>query len=127
MKYIYIYTTTSYSLKNWYKVGETVVNPKQRVKSQDNASNPEPLLFVDAWLVPKHLTDKKVHNQLKKLGFNCIRREWFELSDSPKEDVKQAILKITPNIKQFEENTPTFLSTIPIKNYTEMWWFQKSE
>lgn len=126
MKYIYIYTTSSYVSKNWYKVGETIVDPEQRVKSQDNASNPEPLIFVHAWLVPNHLTDKKVHIQLEKLNFNRIRREWFELSDTPKEDVKQAILQITPLVEEFQENTQTFLSTIPIKNYTEMWWFQRS-
>jgi cell division protein YceG involved in septum cleavage len=124
MKYIYVYTSPAYLHKNWYKIGETITNPEKRVKSQDNSSNPEPLIFVHAWMVPSNTTDKKVHKRLEQDGFTKIRKEWFELSDDPKEDVKQAILKITTLIQDIEQNNQTFLSTIQVPNYTEMWWFQ---
>jgi hypothetical protein len=124
MKYIYIYTTPLYQIKNWYKIGETIVKPEERVRSQDNASNPEKLILIDSWKVPKRITDKKVHRELEQLGFNRIRREWFELSNTPKEDVFSALSKLTGEVELTLENTQTFLSSIPILNYTKMWWFQ---
>ena len=126
MKYIYLYTTASYALKNWYKIGETVIDPKQRVQSQDNASNPEPLIFIISWKVPSYITDKKVHKKLLELGFSRIRREWFELSELPKDDIFSALLDLTNFVQTNEPDSPSFYSTIPIKNYTEMWWFKNN-
>ena len=125
MKHIYVYTTPSYRLKNWYKIGETINNPKERIRSQDNASNPEPLIFVQAWEVPNHVTDYKTHKKLEKLGFLKIRKEWFELSEKPEDDVVAALKEITP-IVQIVNNVPKFLLTIDVLNYTEMWWFKQN-
>ena len=61
MKHIYVYTTPLYKSRNWYKVGETIQEPNYRVRSQDNASNPEQLIFVYSWKVPNYVTDFKVH------------------------------------------------------------------
>lgn len=125
MKHIYVYTTPSYRLQNWYKIGETIQDPKVRVGSQDNASNPEPLIFVSAWEVPQNVTDFKVHKKLETLGFTKIRKEWFELSENPTNDVISAISQITP-IKSLNplDNTPLFLLSFSVPNYTEMWWFK---
>ena len=126
MKHIYVYTTASYQSKNWYKIGETINNPQNRIQSQDNASNPEPLIFVSSWEVPNYVTDKKVHKKLENFGFLKIRREWFELSKKPKEDVISAISEITPIVCISEvDNTPAFLSNIKVLNYTDLWWFKK--
>ena len=101
MKYIYLYTTTTYQLKNWYKIGETISNPLKRLQSQDNASNPEPLLLVAYWEVNSHISDKQVHRVLLNLGFEKLRgnREWFELSTLPQQDVESALLELDKKSK----------------------------
>ena len=121
MKYIYLYTTPTYKLKNWYKIGETVISPQERIRQQDNASNPEELLLVSFWSVSQNLSDKQVHSQLESLDFNKLRgnREWFELSDTPIEDVETAISNIdTSSIK----HPITTEFNIPVLHYTEIWW-----
>jgi hypothetical protein len=125
MKHIYVYTTPLYETRNWYKIGETTQDPKERIRSQDNASNPEQLIFVYSWEVPQYVTDFKVHKKLERLGFDRIRREWFELSEKPVNDVISALQEIMPiQSINIQDNTPIFLSNIPVLNYTEMWWFK---
>lgn len=121
MKYIYLYTTQTYKTKNWYKIGETITSPIERIKQQDNASNPEPLVLIAHWQVDKRVTDKKVHRELENLGFEKLRgnREWFELSDLPEQDVHSAILKISPLIET-KFVTPEFQFNVPFVN--DIWW-----
>ena len=72
------------------------------------------MIFVFSWEVPFNVTDFKVHKKLEQLGFDRIRKEWFELSDKPIQDVASALSKIIP-IKKI---------SIVVPNYTEMWWFK---
>ena len=121
MKYIYLYTTQTYKAKNWYKIGETFASPSERIKKQDNASNPEPLLLIAYWQVDERITDKKVHRELEILGFEKLRgnREWFELSDLPEQDVQSAILILDP-LTDFKFAVPKFEVVVPF--YTDIWW-----
>jgi hypothetical protein len=125
MKYIYLYTTDTYRLKNWYKIGESTSNPNNRVKSQDNASNPEPLLVLSFWQVDDNTTDKAVHKELEKLGFTKLRgnREWFELSKTPIEDVAEALITICNKPVQGElSEKPNIIIDIP--HYVDLWWYK---
>jgi len=122
MKYIYLYSTPTYIKNAWFKVGETVQDPAQRIQQQDNASNPEKLVLLKAWKVNDNITDKRVHRELTELGFEKVRksREWFVLSDTPDVDIEDALLRIC----SFEvQENPLFDFYIP--NYDEMWWFSK--
>jgi len=123
MKYIYLYTTTTYQLKNWYKIGETISNPLKRIQSQDNASNPEPLLLVAYWEVNSHISDKQVHRVLLNLGFEKLRgnREWFELSTLPQQDVESALLELDKKSKPLLVAVDTSIN-IPVQNYYDIWW-----
>ena len=123
MKYIYLYTTATYESKNWYKIGETVSDPIKRIQQQDNASNPEPLKLIASWQTETWVTDKKVHNELCKLGFDKIRgnREWFELSDNPKEDIEFILSEI--KARPTETTIPDSLPSIPIQDVKELWWY----
>ena len=127
MKYIYLYTTATYQLKNWYKIGETISDPLKRIQSQDNASNPEPLLVIAYWKVQNNVSDKKVHKVLIDLGFEKLRgkREWFELSNLPQEDIESALLELDKKSK------PTLITVdgeinIPVQNYYDIWWGSNS-
>ena len=120
MKQIYLYTTETYRAKNWYKIGQTTGNSLKRIQHQDNASNPEPLIIISNWFVPDQITDKKVHKVLIDFGFEKLRgnREWFELSDTPIEDVESAILTLDSTCKPI---VPIFDIDVPY--YSELWWF----
>jgi len=126
MKIIYLYTTKTYKTKNWYKIGETTTDPIRRIQQQDNASNPEELELIASWQTAKWVTDKQVHAELSKLGFNKIRgnREWFELSEIPENDVEAALIEIKANPKERENfcvNVPAI--NFPIPDVTELWWY----
>ena len=123
MKYIYLYTTETYRLKHWYKIGESTTNPNDRVKNQDNASNPEPLVVLSFWQVDDNTTDKAVHKELEKLGFNRVRasREWFELSETAIQDVADALITICNKPIQGKLHYKSFkIKNIP--HYTDLWW-----
>ena len=125
MKYIYLYSTPTYIENSWFKVGETTQDPTQRIHQQDNASNPEKLVFLKAWKVDVNVTDKQVHKELIRLGFEKVRksREWFVLSSTPITDIEDALMRICPSkIEEYHEK-PMFDFFIP--NYNEMWWFSK--
>jgi hypothetical protein len=128
MKYIYLYTTETYITKNWYKIGETTLEPSKRVQQQDKTSNPEPLILLACWEVTDNINDKDIHLELNNLGFFKLRnnREWFELSKNPKKDI-QDILNSMDFIENFVEKTPQIEDIIPIKieNYKDLWWFKK--
>lgn len=129
MKYIYLYTTESYRTKNWYKIGQSTENPHFRIQKQDNASNPEPLIFLKAWSVKDDVTDKRIHSQLERDGFLRIRkgREWFELSELPHYDVVEAINAFSEILEDFSlENLieKQYVVQLEVPNYTEMWWYK---
>ena len=125
MKYIYLYTTETYRLKNWYKIGESIVEPAVRIQQQDNASNPEPLITLRYWEVNNNLTDKKVHKRLEDCGFSRVRngREWFELSDSPVDDIESCFITEDKFIsKPLIEEKPCIINNIP--HYADLWWYK---
>jgi hypothetical protein len=129
MKYIYLYTTATYQLKNWYKIGETTTDPIKRIQSQDNASNPEPLTLIAYWQVRDKISDKQVHLELETIGFEKLRgnREWFELSDAPQQDIECALSLLN---KKFEclpvKESIVDSEQFTIKNYDEIWWGNNS-
>ena len=129
MKYIYLYTTATYQLKNWYKIGETISDPIKRIQSQDNASNPEPLKLIAYWQVRDKISDKQVHLELETMGFEKLRgnREWFELSNVPEQDIECALSLLN---KKFEY-LPVAKSIVnskqfTVKNHNEIWWGNNS-
>lgn len=101
MNTIYIYTTETYrDFRGWRKVGQTQQESAEiRVAQQDGTSNPEPLLIEETFVVPSHITDHKIHDQLEEMGRLRVRidkdREWFECSV---EDVKTAINALTVGV-----------------------------
>lgn len=123
MKYIYLYSTETFASKNWYKIGESIKDPANRIKSQDNASNPEPLLFIHSWKVSDDVNDKKVHKELEKLGYEKVRknREWFVLDSSPIDTLTFALSNLTNVFEDVPEKT--VFDTYKIPHITELWWF----
>ena len=122
MKYIYLYSTPTYIKNTWFKIGETIQDPAQRIQQQDNASNPEKLVLLKAWIVDDNITDKQVHKELVNLGFEKVRenREWFVLSDTPTVDIESALLRICHfKVQEYQ------LFDFYIPNYDEMWWFSE--
>ena len=86
MNTIYAYTTDTYrEFRGWLKVGQTHQESAEiRVQQQDGTSNPEPLEIERTWSVPDHISDKTIHEELKRMGCLEVRldksREWFECS-----------------------------------------------
>jgi hypothetical protein len=123
MQYIYLYTTETYRTKNWYKLGQSINHPRKRVLQQDNASNPEPLCIIAFWKVDNGITDKKIHKRLEHNGFQKLRdnREWFELSESPEQDIEYVLEELDANSKigTFIDNS---IVDIPVLNYQDIWW-----
>jgi hypothetical protein len=125
--HIYLYTTPTYQSKNWYKIGQSIRSPKTRIQQQDNASNPEPLIEVCSWNVPKNVSDRRVHAELTSLGFPKIRtsREWFELSETPIDDVEY-VLTTLGNFEKYTKQEPQktiFMAPEPL-DYTQIWWYK---
>lgn len=91
---IYVYSTETYSkFRGWRKVGQTQQESAEiRVAQQDGTSNPEPLVIEKTFIVPAHISDHKLHEQLVNMGKLRVRmdkdREWFECTV---EDVETAI------------------------------------
>ena len=128
MKHIYLYTTATYKAKNWYKIGESINKPEKRIKEQDNASNPEPLMLICSWQVPSNINDKKVHKELDALGFLKLRsgREWYELSERPSEDISEILKLLTKDSPVVVKEPVAQIPELVIPQYTEMWWFNPS-
>jgi len=103
MQTIYVYTTETYrDFRGWRKVGQTQQESAEiRVAQQDGTSNPEPLLIEETFMVPAHITDHAIHEQLEQMGKLRVRmdkdREWFECSV---EDVQTAINILTIGISR---------------------------
>ena len=103
MQTIYVYTTETYrDFRGWRKVGQTQQESAEiRVAQQDGTSNPEPLLIEKTFMVPAHITDHAIHEQLEQMGKLRVRmdkdREWFECSV---EDVQTAINILTIGISR---------------------------
>lgn len=78
---IYVYTTETYRVKNWWKIGETTRDADIRIKEQDVTSTPEQLVKEFEVQVPSNVTDIDVHKALIKKGFLKTRTdkhtEWF--------------------------------------------------
>jgi superfamily II DNA or RNA helicase len=101
---VYVYTTDTFRVKNWYKIGETNQDTAEtRVSQQDGTSNPEKLDIVYK-LDISGLTDMKsydlehkIHNYYDRLGKRVRnRREWFEI-DGGLDEIKKVIEQILDN------------------------------
>jgi hypothetical protein len=108
MNTIYTYSTDTYLLKNWVKVGQTMQElTRIRIDQQDGTSSPEPLRLLKEWSVPNKVTDKAIHKQLKSMGCKEVRldkkREWFECTV---EDVDVAINSILYGVARPNSFTP---------------------
>ena len=76
LRKIYIYSTPTYLLKGWVKIGETLLQTVlERVKQQDNSSNPEELIIL--CVIESVYSDKEIHKFLEKKGIKHQRKEWY--------------------------------------------------
>lgn len=76
---IYVYSTFTHQQQNLYKIGETVAqSPAERVRQQDNSSNPEELRMLLSFPSPD-FSDRDLHAALEQKGFKRQRKEWFLL------------------------------------------------
>lgn len=132
MKYIYIYTTESFRAKDWYKIGESKNTPIKRIRAQDTAVSPEPLIVLHSWVVDNTISDRSIHSVLEDGGFNRLRkgREWFELSIDPIEDIHiairtlgQVIVESTGEIT-YTEGAKQSLIEHSIPTVDQLWWAQ---
>ena len=89
-RFIYVYSTATYLEKGWAKIGQTDRNPEKRIKEQDGTSNPEELELLWSTPIPSTLSDRDIHDELRRLGFSLVRdrREWFQCTV---DDVRKAI------------------------------------
>lgn len=125
MKIIYIYTTETYQKNNWFKIGQTTADPLKRIQEQDNSSNPEKLKLLKSWKTEDWVTDKRIHEELEKLGFVKLRnnREWFELSEKPEEDIEAVLNDIKATaIPILRLAGGEIIPTPEIPSYSELWW-----
>lgn len=83
-KWLYAFTTEDLLERNvpWVKVGETKKSPEGRVAEWDGG--PSPNIMFWKCEVPDKVSDKTVHEALKRRGVKRLRnnREWFELPDA---------------------------------------------
>lgn len=80
---IYSYSTETYSLKGWFKVGETSRLTGQRIKEQDGTSNPEPLIQVS-------LLDEEYNTNLKSLDKSLFWEVESVLSD---DEIRETLIQ----------------------------------
>ena len=111
LRTIYVYTTNTYGLKTWVKVGETSRDADKRISEQDGTSMPEPLIRVknsngNVLEFKTHLTDEEIRKELFKLGYYEVRqdkrREWVGGFNNPFEngdEIELAINKIISKSK----------------------------
>jgi hypothetical protein len=130
MKYIYIYTTESFGDKDWYKIGESIDTPHERIEAPDTASSPELLLVLHSWIVDTTVSDRSRHAVLEDGGFDRLRwgRRWFELGSNPIEDINIApralgkiIIESTGEIT-YTEGTKESLVEYSIPYVNELGW-----
>ena len=105
---IYVYSTPTYILKNWYKIGSTIRNFDERIFEQDVTAVPEPLKTLLTFSVrgynitPKELEDK-LHKYFDDRGKRLRLdrdREWFY--DITIDDIKIAIMTILVDPEAFK-------------------------
>jgi hypothetical protein len=109
MKYIYAYTKPVYLYNsdsfyfNLVKIGETVLDPLDRISQQDDTSDPEPPVPIGIWEVDDSLRDGMVHSFLEERGYKKFRqdtnREWFIIPGS----LEEKVLFIESVISEMEE------------------------
>lgn len=94
---IYVYSTPAFQAQNWYKIGETVAQTAtERVKQQDNSSNPEELQILLSFPSPSY-SDRDLHAALQQKGFLRQRKEWFVLPNGL-DDVKETFNELASGI-----------------------------
>jgi len=116
MYVIYIYYNTNVEDNTW-KLGMTwvpagttyvkaLLAAQKRIRQQDNASNPVPLLLKKIWIVPDYITDFKIRKELYIIGAKKTRTdknitEWIVCTI---DDISTAINKLwhgVPRVNSF--------------------------
>jgi type II restriction enzyme len=86
-KKLYIWTTPTFEIKGWYKIGEST-RVLSRGKELDGTSSPEKGDILYSWDSQGH-TDKEFHKFIESKGIDKTRldknREWFIIPGGPKE------------------------------------------
>jgi hypothetical protein len=121
LRKIYIYSTPTYLLKGWVKIGETLLQTVlERVKQQDNSSNPEELIIL--CVIESVYSDKEIHKFLEKKGIKHQRKEWyvFDKGETFVDYTNEAIAVVNEIISNSSQDTrveyiPRYFQTI-IKN-----------
>ena len=103
MENLYVYTTPTYKLKNWYKIGMTNQECSVRISQQDGTSNPEKLEeqykidISEETDLSAYELEQEVHKYYDRIGKRVRNnREWFEVSDGVNE-IKIVIESILDN------------------------------
>ena len=87
LEIIYVYSTETYKLKNWYKIGMTnQESGSVRISQQDGTSNPEKLKkeyeinISDETNFSAYEIEQKIHGFYDRIGKRVRNnREWFEV------------------------------------------------
>ena len=101
---IYVYTTPTYKLKSWFKIGMTNQGSGSiRISQQDGTSNPERLEkqyemdISGETELSAYEVEQKIHRFYERLGKRVRdNREWFEV-DGGVDEVKKVIESILDN------------------------------
>lgn len=101
---IYVYTTETYKIKNWYKIGMTnQESGSVRISQQDGTSNPERLEkqyemdISGETELSAYEVEQKIHRYYTRLGKRVRdNREWFEV-DGGIDEIKKVIESILDN------------------------------
>lgn len=101
---IYVYTTPTYKLKSWFKIGMTNQGSGSiRISQQDGTSNPERLEkqyemdISGETELSAYEVEQKIHRFYERLGKRVRdNREWFEVEGGV-EEIKRVIESILDN------------------------------
>lgn len=118
LRKIYIYSTPTYLLKGWVKIGETLLQTVlERVKQQDNSSNPEELIIL--YVIESVYSDKEIHKFLGKKGIKHQRKEWyvFDNGTTVEDYVNEAVTVVNEIISNSAQDTrveysPRYFQTV---------------
>lgn len=105
---LYVYSTETYLQKGLIKVGHSKAGRhKERIREQFGTSNPEHPIILWVHSLPAGRTDKHIHAQLMKNGFDRVEdspgHEWFKATTN---DVKLAFNQIVFGSSRVENYSP---------------------
>ncbi len=105
---LYVYSTETYLQKGLIKVGHSKLGRhKERIREQFGTSNPEHPIILWVHTLPTGKTDKHIHAQLIKNGFDRVEdspgHEWFKATTN---DVKLSFNQLVYGTSRVENYKP---------------------